>query len=375
MSCLRMYTVPKKIIFYYPGEIVSVGLSGSEIRPFEMLTAFKAKGYDVFEITGSSFKRYRRFRELKRMGYTKFDYFYGENSTTPTLFNDRDHIPRHPLLELFVLRWVKKHKIPIGLFYRDIYWKFPSLMKGVPSYKRLALIAAYKVELFIYTYYSNVILVPSKQMGALLRINSSIRIEVLPPAVRTEKIFRSFNEERPLRILYVGGIDIKGLYDITPILELCRENMRLTICCRQSEWEKCYSYYKKYLDKCEVNVVHAYGRDLEALYSDADVFSLLRLENEYLKMCMPFKIFESIGHGLPVICYSGSAYADFVLNNGCGWVVNSKEEAGSVLESLSNNRHNLFLVQERTIEVAMKNHYTDRIESLDEIMYKTNKLR
>jgi len=63
------------------------------------------------------------------------------------------------------------------------------------------------------------------------------------------------------------------------------------------------------------------GGGLNSYYASADAFVLVRRPHPYLEFAMPIKIFEAIGHGLPLIANEGSLAAKFIHTENIGWVV------------------------------------------------------
>jgi glycosyltransferase involved in cell wall biosynthesis len=51
------------------------------------------------------------------------------------------------------------------------------------------------------------------------------------------------------------------------------------------------------------------------------VFILVRRMTQYLEFAMPVKLFEALGHGLPLLISPGTAASRFVEEEGVGWVV------------------------------------------------------
>ncbi|MEO4788116.1 hypothetical protein ABHZ30_04940 [Bacteroides uniformis] len=116
----------QRMIFHIPMRINRERASASSIRPVKMIEAFERLGYEVILIEGNASQRKKRIKEIKhniRKGVT-YDFLYSESSTMPTLLTEKHHCPTHPFLDFSFFSFCRKHGIKIGLFYRDIYWKF-----------------------------------------------------------------------------------------------------------------------------------------------------------------------------------------------------------------------------------------------------------
>ena len=134
------------IIFHHPLPLEENPKSASRIRPLRMLESFRKLGCRVDLVTGYSSERKHRIKMIKNniKDGIKYDFLYAESSTMPTLLTDRHHLPLHPFMDWFFFRFCKKNDIPIGLFYRDIYWLFDGYGSGINIVKRAVAKAAYR---------------------------------------------------------------------------------------------------------------------------------------------------------------------------------------------------------------------------------------
>lgn len=93
--------------------------SGSSVRPFRMYNAFVNLGLDVKLLEGQQNRRKERRLKVKKiidwLDDNNPDICYVEPPSGP-FFNQ---------IDLKLLKKVHNMGIPIGLFYRDFYWKFP----------------------------------------------------------------------------------------------------------------------------------------------------------------------------------------------------------------------------------------------------------
>ncbi len=122
----------RRCIFHIPYKVDLNWPSGSQIRPINMIKAFEQNGYDVEIIMGYGEEREKK--KLKKIKSNikegiKYDFLYSESSTEPTLLTEKNHIPLYPFLDFGFLKYCKNHNIKIGLFYRDIHWRFSQYKK------------------------------------------------------------------------------------------------------------------------------------------------------------------------------------------------------------------------------------------------------
>lgn len=91
------------MIFHHPLPINGNGKSGSQVRPYKMIKAFEAIGYDVDTVVGYGAQRRKAINRIKRAVKQgkQYDFIYSESSTMPTLLTEVHHYPTYPFF--FVL--------------------------------------------------------------------------------------------------------------------------------------------------------------------------------------------------------------------------------------------------------------------------------
>ena len=113
-------------------------------------------------------------------------------------------IPKKPFIDTKVMKFLKQRHVPVGVFYRDVYWKFDELypLKGA---KKTVMKTIYRMEENFYSKYCDVIFLPSDAMGKYVDIN---REKVsLPPGGKESQVVRSERVKQNAQGLYVGGIN------------------------------------------------------------------------------------------------------------------------------------------------------------------------
>ncbi|AER67532.1 putative glycosyl transferase [Thermovirga lienii DSM 17291] len=259
----------KTMIFHHPLPVKPDGNSGSQVRPFKMAKAFENIGYEVEMVTGYGAERKKAIKKIKadfRKG-RKFDFIYSESSTMPTLLTETHHLPIYPFLDFSFFSWAKKRGIPIGLFYRDIHWKYETYKKEVSLYKRIISIPMYWYDLFAYKRLVDYLYLPSLRMKSVLPINwDNSKVTSLPPGGEffKEKLACDYKHENMIKMIYVGGIK-PPLYDLVPMFEVMQllseiVNIELVLCCRKEEWQSEEALYKPLLTK-NVKIVHYSGAE------------------------------------------------------------------------------------------------------------------
>ena len=272
----------KRCIFHIPNYIDLNRKSASNIRPFKMIKAFENIGYQVDCIMGYGKERKKSIKEIKKniRNGVKYDFLYSESSTMPTLLTEKNHLPTYPFLDFNFFKFCKKHNIKIGLFYRDIHWKFKLYNVSVPFPKRNISKIFYRYDLLKYRQLVDVLYLASEQVKQYLPIKNiecnNYKIKSLPPGCEIKEIKVEDENKTTLKLFYVGGIS-EELYNFEKVLVAVNQirDVELTICCREKEWEKIKVKYERYINE-NIKIVHITGEELEKFYNDVDALWFLK---------------------------------------------------------------------------------------------------
>jgi glycosyltransferase involved in cell wall biosynthesis len=298
-------------------------------------------GYEVDVVSGSAKERLAAIDRIKqnvRAGL-KYDFLYSESSTTPTLLTESHHLPTHPFLDFGFFRWFRKNAGPVGLFYRDAHWKFSQYRNNTSGLKSLVGRIFHQLDLVLYLLTVDQIFLPSIEMRRILPswLQSKVRIG-LPAGCEPQKLIETTSKV-PLNLFYVGGVSAP-IYDLMPLFRTVMEvgkDVKLTVCCRASEWAKSKARYQDFLGD-NVTIVHASGPELEKYYRQADAFVMLRAPHPYLSFAVSYKVFEAVSWGLPLLV---DAHEGAVINcmqkGDWGVAVKSEAEAISKLHEWRDN--------------------------------------
>lgn len=313
-----------RCIYHYPHPLETKPV-GSGVRPVMMLKALKKIGYCVDEITGYGKERKVKIKNVidKINSGEKYDFLYSESLTEPTLLAEKNHLPLHPLMDYKLWKICQKHGIPVGLFYRDIYWKYPIYKKSVPMYKRCITVPLYYLDLAMYKKYVSVLFCPTEKFSNVIDID--IEKSVLPPGcienknVIASKLNKQFGRPK-VSLFYVGSI--KGTYDIRIVFEAVKkcEFVELVVCTPKEQWSETKARYGDLL--CDrVKIVHMRGGELTDLYKQADVSLYLLQPNEYLGIASPIKCKETVGYGTPMVASCNTGAAEGISKDSYGWII------------------------------------------------------
>jgi glycosyltransferase involved in cell wall biosynthesis len=348
------------MIYHHPLPLPQQGLSGSMVRICKMIEAFRNIGYTVHEVHGYARERKEAIKKIKASarGGQKFDFLYSESSTAPTLLAKRNI--GKPFLEIDLFTWCRRNVIPVGLFYRDIHWRFDQYKTVARLPRRAIAILLYWYDWLQYQSLVNYLFLPSLEMATFLPFGwRRDWIHALPPGCDIKDKSNNLCSMKGgggLTLLYVGGMK-PPLYDLTPLFESINISnvVSLILCCRQNEWQEVSDFYG-YISHEKVKIVHVNSHQLAPYYFSADAFLLAWEQHPYLSFAMPVKLFESIGYGLPLISMTGTRAASFITEKKIGWVVMNTEELVSLFEHLV--RHPEEVIQKKKNVESMREEHT-----------------
>lgn len=323
-----------RTIYYYPAPILKSSDCASEIRPRKMLEAFRSLGYDVDVVCGYSHERKRLIECIKnniRNGI-KYDFAYGENTTRPYAMNDPKHYPIHPVMDYVFWAFMKRHNIPFGCFYRDMYWRFPEFRKNVAFHKWAAPLPFHNIDIRMLKKYCTKIFFPTAECAKDLPITfNDGQVDSLPPGgdeIETRKTI--FDKEGQINLFYVGGF-LPPSYDLAPAIDFVAHTqhpIHFTVCCREDEFllAKERNLYPG-IDSPKIEIIHKRGNELTEYWKQTDIFFVTWGTTRYLKNAMPFKIFEAISNAVPIITTGNNASADLITRENFGWAVEPTRDA------------------------------------------------
>jgi glycosyltransferase involved in cell wall biosynthesis len=348
-----------KIIFHIPWEIKKDQFSATAIRPVKIIEAMKAEGHEVSVIWGKGAERRRLFKDLiKRIkDKEKFELVYSEASTAPNFLASglMDGL-LYGLMDHFYLWRLKQMGLPIGLFYRDLYWVFPSVMRSLSLVKRIVMYTFYWVDLLFYKKYLKKIFFPSGNMHEFFPWKT-FRHTVLPPGLEsTNRTPEKKQNSEVLELFYVGGLSVA--YDMKLIFQAINksEDVKATICVRETEWAKEKSRYLPYLNPDKITIIHKQKKELEPFLNKADV-GILFLKPEGVRVFMlPAKVFEYMEYGLSILSAQGTIAGKFIEEEDVGW--NIPYDSDSIEQWLNTAKEKKANIRERKMQIMKraKNH-------------------
>lgn len=360
------------IIFHLPNKIYKEQISGSKLRPVKMLQAFKDLNYNVYEVVGAGKQRAEAIRKLKNKieAGLKIDFMYSESSTYPTLLaSGTSDFFKYFNQDFSFFKFINKHSIPIGLYYRDIHWLFPH-GKGKHGYlKEKIFHLFYKYDLKKYEKLVDALFLPSTKMYQHLTLRKTISNYSLPPGADIKSIKKIKSDG--LNLVYVGGMSSLYKMDkLFPVLNRC-DFVTCNISTREQEWNMVGN---KYILNDNIHIFHYSGDKLKSLFAAADIGLIFTEPHDYWDFAMPVKLYEYLSFGLPIIAIKNTAVGDFVYENKIGWVIDYKEESlKELLHWINENRHELEEKKKTLITVAQENSWINRAQQVKVVLYNNKK--
>jgi glycosyltransferase involved in cell wall biosynthesis len=291
-----------------------------------------------------------------------------ENQTIPLWLTDSKHIPRNPWIDRSVFRYLQKRNVPIGIFYRDVYWKFDDLypLKG---WKKRIMKWIYQKEERFYEKYASALFLPSMEMAPYVDIK--IPKYALPPGGK-EFLPQQNKSHSGLKGLYVGGIahadyGLNLLLDSFELVKNAGIDYHLTICCREREFQSIKEKDQKRIKELGVEIVHLAGDDLKKLYQEMDFALIPRYRSTYNDFSVPVKLVEYLSYQLPVVATNCQAQASFVRSGPYGVIC--EDHAESMAEGIIHmKQEKVFYRQEIEASFLQKHSWLSRAKHVAEIL-------
>ena len=357
-----------RAIYHVPYPLQFTNPTGGGVRPVKMLRALQ-EHYEVAVVAGTAAERRVAIGEVMsaiRAG-AFYEFCYSESSTMPTALTQAHHLPTHPLLDFSFFSQLRRHHVPVGVFYRDIHWRFPMYKHSASLPKRVGAKAAYRYDLWQYGRTVDHLFLPSVEMAAYVPLPRQVPVSALPPGHEGGPAGGEVSTH-PVRMFYVGGT--KSNYRMHEFLAAVhgRPEVEFVLCTRESEWADARADYAEWLGG-NLQVVHAHGSATTAYFQAANVAVVATEPQEYWNFAAPLKVYEYLGHGLPMIASEGSLAGRFVAEQGIGWTVPYRREAFDELLSELDARPELISqARQRVLAIRDDHSWAARIGQIAQVL-------
>lgn len=373
------------MIFHAPFPLQPDRVAASMLRPLAMRRAFADLGYRVMNVTGYAAQRRRamtRVRAALAAG-ARIEFVYSENATIPNALTEPRHLPVHPLLDAAFFRHCRRSGVPVGVFYRDVYWRFPRFREGINPVLEAGLQAAYRSELMAFERVGLHLFLPSQAMARHVPHVDPVRMSALPPGAPDVAATRRDSDGwddggdedgKELELLFVGVLQDNYRLDACLRAVSATPGTRVTLCVRQETWETSRDHYAPLLPAGRAQVVHRSGAELEPLYRRADLGVLFTEPNPYWDFAVPYKLYEYLAHELPVIAVRGTQTGRLVEEMGIGWVLSYDVGALSdLLRHLREAPEEIEAVRRRMREVLPDQTWQARARTVVQVLGATER--
>lgn len=373
------------MIFHAPFPLQPDRVAASMLRPLAMRRAFADLGYRVMNVTGYAAQRRRamtRVRAALAAG-ARIEFVYSENATIPNALTEPRHLPVHPLLDAAFFRHCRRSGVPVGVFYRDVYWRFPRFREGINPVLEAGLQAAYRSELMAFERVGLHLFLPSQAMARHVPHVDPVRMSALPPGAPDVAATRRDSDGwddggdedgKELELLFVGVLQDNYRLDACLRAVSATPGTRVTLCVRQETWETSRDHYAPLLPAGRAQVVHRSGAELEPLYRRADLGVLFTEPNPYWDFAVPYKLYEYLAHELPVIAVRGTQTGRLVEEMGIGWVLSYDAGAlGDLLRHLREAPEEIEAVRRRMREVLPDQTWQARARTVVQVLGATER--
>lgn len=333
--------------------------SGSGVRPFRIYKTFVDMGFDIKLLEGQQNQLKERKEKVAQvdrwLDNNTPDYCYIELPTGP-LFNRCD---------ADLIRRIHEKGIPTGIFYRDIYWKYPEWAWPDMAYiKKKMLIHMHKRDLKLFKENCDVVYFPSKEVEDIFPSGFFKGMDVLPPGCDgAEKP----DPEMKKRIFYVGGVrQADGIDDALEALDMIHaggETVEFILVTKKEELK--HLKRQDLLTADWLTIAEGSGSELEKYYDRCDLGILPKKRHFYMDMAISVKALEFITHNLPVLTTDCPAMARFVEENDCGIICkdNAKSIKEAIVEYYSDDKR-FEDIKNKTFDAAVSNSWQKRIEKI-----------
>lgn len=365
------------MIYHTPYPLRDDQTVASALRPRRMLQAFKNVGYQVIEITGTGRQRRAKIAELEKQldSGLQVDFCYSEAATVPNSFTERRHFPLRLFVERNFYRMLHRYHIPVGVFYRDIYWVFPTYKQSIPAWAYPVMQALYKWDVHLYNRYVDALFVPSPGYAVQTPGLKVALTPSLPPGTDPRPQSRQVAGDQPrpgarrqLTLFYVGQVGDE-LYDMSPLRQALRQfpQLHLTLCVPENErWHREAPNWEGLEN---LTVIHASGDQLPAWYDRADIALLYLRPGEYREFAVPYKFYEYLSYGKPVIASQGTYVAGEVQRMGVGWTAPfGGQDFAALIRDLLDNPDEVAAKTEAARQVARDNTWEARARQVSQIL-------
>lgn len=334
--------------------------SGSSVRPQKMKEAFDSIELEVKTFGGINNNkaiRKQTVAEVKELLKSwKPDACYIEPPSGPMFYYG----------DVELIKFLHKKSIPISIFYRDAYWKYPEYsaekkLSAIEILKRFVIKRMQIHQWNVFRRNIDLIYFPSMTMAEEFDCPHK---DILPPGGFVSDAVEKTELSKPLQFIFVGGAarNHGTFLTIEAFGKVNRDGVKAKVfyICPREQWKGLGIDKDKYKDWLEV--IHTSGDEkLRPYYERADVALLTAPRTFYRDFAVPIKVFEYMSYLKPVLVTNCTETAKIVDENQTGWVV--KDSVDAVAEKilyLADHPEEIMTVHDHMVEARANNLWISR---------------
>ena len=346
--------------------------SGSSLRPKKMLEAFEQMQLKIKVLQGANNKRAQRRRNVKEI-------LKWLDSNKPRMcYVEPPSGPFFCSIDLKLLKKLKKMEVPIGLFYRDVYWKYPKIYENINIIKKIKLIIIKQMQLRdlrVFERTLSIVFSSSESMFKALEIDQ--KYCMLPPGcIQCNLDFIDKDIERILNnqiltYLYVGGASVR--YGSKLLLRAFEKVNRDKICaklifiCPEQQW-RILEFSSEASCKW-LQVLHIHEEALAQIYKKADVCVSPILKNDYNDIVIPIKLYEYMSYAKPILATNCTETQRIIQSYDIGWITCDTVDAlFEEIVRLNKNRSEIINKKKHIVGVIEKNTWSIRAQKVVNVL-------
>lgn len=341
--------------------------TASSVRPQRIYRAFQDIGIDVKLLSGPDNQYKERKANVK-------DIFVWLEKNRPQMCYIEP--PSGPFLcpyDLKLLKLLKKKNIPVSIFYRDAYWKFPYMgiqkMNIINKFKQKVVHYMQKRDWKVIVKTCSHIYFPSVSLAEyFVRDN----ISTLPPGCELidNMAENEDRDDRPPTAIYVGGATERyGIYLLLDAFSKINEKqicVNLKLICPKEQWNCLPLEYRKYERNDWLEINHVSGKEnLKDLYQKSDFAILPLKKNSYNDVAVPVKLYEYVSYLKPIVSTNCDEIQKIVKENNIGLVIeDNPEQLIKGIEKLLNDNQKFQEYKKKCKLMRENNTWSKRAETI-----------
>lgn len=342
----------------------SLPSSGSSVRPIKMKQAFEKLDLEIITVSGNNNIIRERRKSikwiLKKLKCWTPDICYIEPPSGPFFYHG----------DLALIKKLHRKRIPIAIFYRDAYWKYPDYYMSenstfIERVKLLIIQFMQRSQWRFFNKHTDIIYFPSKTMADEFE---SGKKDCLPPGSFSPCFKDKTVISEPIQFIFVGGAakNHGTFLTLDSFKKLNEESVKakLFYICPKDKWDNLGIDKEKY--SSWLNVIHLSGDEqLKEYYEKSDVAILTAPKTFYRDFAIPIKIFEYISYLKPILVTNCTETARVVEGNNLGWVCeDSVDQVVHALEHIINNVDEIIQIKSHIKDVRADNLWIERAKKV-----------